>query len=89
MKVLDISERQAESHRYKYDSYFYLENFFEYEQGDSEPIVRGRMKANIEFWKYISAPEEITDCIDQEYKIPFTETGEHMTMLVGGERCSP
>ncbi len=74
MKVLDIGERQAELHRYEYDSEFYLENFFEYEQGDSEPIVRGRMKANIEFWKHIGAPEDIIDCIDQGYKIPFITT---------------
>ena len=55
----------------RYDSNFYIENFFEYEQGKSEPIVRGRMKTNIEFWRSIKAPNEIINVIESGYRLPF------------------
>ena len=56
---------------YDNDCDFYYQNFFEYEKGNSEPIVRGIMKANIEFWKSIGAPDFIIDTIEHGYKIPF------------------
>lgn len=59
---------------YRYDSDTYLDNFFEYEQGTAEPIVRGRMKANINFWKLIQAPDNIIDIIDSGYKLPLYST---------------
>ena len=58
----------------RYDSVFYLENFFEYEHGSAEPLVRGRMKANLDFWRYIEAPNEIIKVIDNGYRIPFINT---------------
>ena len=39
-----------------------------------ESIVRGRMKANIEFWKLISAPDFIIDTTERGYKILFIST---------------
>ena len=54
----------------RYDSGNYLYNFFDYEQGSSEPIVRGRMKANIDFWKHIGAHDDILQVIEHGYKLP-------------------
>ena len=54
---MDISE-------YRYDFDFYLTNYFEYEQGNSEPIVRGRMKANLNFWRDIGTPDDILRVIE-------------------------
>ena len=36
--------------------------------------VKGRLKANIQFWQKINAPSFILDCISEGYKIPFYET---------------
>ena len=58
----------------RYDSEFYLENFYDYEQGNSEPVLRGRMKASIGFWCEIGAPLEILNIIQEGYKIPFMGT---------------
>ena len=58
----------------RYEADFYLSNFDEYEQGSTEPIVRGRMKANIAFWREIGAPDEILGVIDSGYRIPFLFT---------------
>ena len=74
MKTLDLSVENVAELRYDNDCEFYYQNFFEYEQGNSEPIVRGRMKANIEFWKLIGAPDFIIDTIERGYKIPFIST---------------
>ncbi len=30
---------------------FYIDNYYEYEPGNKEPIVKGRLKAAIDFWK--------------------------------------
>ena len=61
-------------HRYEYDNDFYLSNFFEYEQGNVEPLFRGRTKSNIQFWIDIGAPEEIVNVIRHGYKIPMFAT---------------
>ena len=74
VKMLDVSEQAAARKRYDYDSDFYLENFYEYEQGVSEPIVRGRMRANVQFWKDIGAPDDIIATISVGYRIPFAST---------------
>ena len=68
-KSMDISE-------YRYDFDFYLTNYFEYEQGNSEPIVRGRMKANLNFWRDIGTPDDILRVIEFGYPIPFFSTPE-------------
>ena len=60
------------AHRY-YEE-FYLSNFYEYMQGLSEPIGRGRMKANWEFWKDIGSSDEVLQVIEQGYKIPLIST---------------
>ena len=58
----------------RYDSENYLYNFFDYEQGSSEPIVRGRMKANIDFWRHIGAHDDILQVIEHGYKLPLLTT---------------
>ena len=74
MKTLDLNAENVAELRYDNDCDFYYQNFFEYEQGNSEPIVRGIMKANIEFWKSIGAPDFIIDTIERGYKILFIST---------------
>ena len=45
MKTLYLNVGSAEKLRYDNDCDFYYQNFFDYEQGNSEPIVFGRMRA--------------------------------------------
>ena len=52
----------------------YYQNFFDYEQGNFGPIVQGRRRANIKFWKSIGASDFIMDTIQQDYKILFKST---------------
>lgn len=63
---IECSQRVSHELNERYDSQFYLDNFFEYEQGSAEPIVRGRMKANIDFWRNIGAPDEIINLLKQD-----------------------
>ena len=46
-------------------------DYYEYEQGDKDIIVRGRLRQNIAFWKYIGCNNFIIDTIFSGYKIPF------------------
>lgn len=63
------------------DEYINLTNdFYEYEQGQADIIVKDRLKNNIEFWKSI-ADDFIVDTLLNGYKIPFYSDPESM-------RCS-
>ena len=66
---MDISE-----YRYNFD--FYLTYYFEYEQGNLEPIVRGRMKANLNFWRDIGTPDDILRVIEFGYPNSYFSTPE-------------
>ena len=75
---------------YRYDFDFYLTNYFEYDQGNSEPIVRGRMKAKLNFWRNIGTPDDILRVIEFGYPIPHFSTprpqflitiNQHLIML--------
>jgi hypothetical protein len=57
-----------------YDSEFYLNIFYEYEQGQSAPIVKDRMKAAYDFWVGINANTTVLDVICSGYKLPFFST---------------
>lgn len=57
-----------------YDNNFYIDNYYEYEQGVNTPILRGRLKAALSFWKSIGANTEVLSTIEKGYKIPFIET---------------
>ncbi len=70
LKGLDLSDINVSENRY--DSNYYLSNF--HEQGTEEPIVRGRMKANVNFWKEIGAPDDVISVIEEGYKIPLLTT---------------
>jgi hypothetical protein len=46
-------------------------DYFEYEQGHANIIVKGRLKSNIHFWIDIGAYDFIIDTLRDGYKIPF------------------
>jgi hypothetical protein len=46
-------------------------DYFEYEQGHANIIVKGKLKSNIQFWINIGAYDFIIDTIRDDYKIPF------------------
>ena len=46
----------------------------EYEQGESEICVKGRLKRCLHFWQKIGADENVLDVIENGYKIPFIST---------------
>ena len=45
--------------------------YFEYEQNQTNIIVKGRLKQNIEFWRNIGANNFVLDVMENGYKIPF------------------
>lgn len=51
----------------------YEMNNFEFEQGECPPILKGRLKNNIDYWKSINANSFAVDVISHGYKIPFVE----------------
>ena len=47
-------------------------DYYEYEQGQNEIIVKGRLKNNIHYWKTVlKANSFVIDTIENGYKIPF------------------
>ena len=58
----------------RYDDFDFKANYYEYELGQAEPIVKGRLKASLSFWKDIGANSFIIDIIAHGYKIPFFST---------------
>ena len=46
-------------------------DYYEYEQNETEIVVRGRLKDNILFLQSIHTSDFILDCIREGYKIPF------------------
>ncbi|MES9971262.1 MAG: reverse transcriptase domain-containing protein, partial [Candidatus Thiodiazotropha sp.] len=60
----------------EYNSFCFDNNlttdYYEYEQGQKDIIVKGRLKANIHYWKQtLQANSYIIDVIENGYKIPF------------------
>ena len=51
---------------------FYADNFHEYELGRALPVVKGPLKAHIDFWVNISAPHWVLNTISSGYIIPFS-----------------
>lgn len=47
---------------------------FEYEQNESPPTLRGRLRAHIKFWENINTNNFILDTIRCGYRIPFKDT---------------
>ena len=60
---------------YKITSNFdFDKNLSEYEQGESEICVKGRLKRRLHFWQEIGVDENVLDIIENGYKIPFIST---------------
>ena len=66
-----IHEQDQDSFK---DEYFLTNNFYEYEQGQADIIVKDRLKSNIQFWRDIGANSYILDTIENGYVIPFHST---------------
>lgn len=66
----------------KYFDFSFDKEYFEYEEKLFSPDfgnlknVKGRLKANIEFWKHIGANPEILDTLTNGYKLPFLTVPE-------------
>lgn len=46
-------------------------DYYEYEQNQTNILVKGRLKQNIDFWRKIGANEFVLDVIENGYTIPF------------------
>ena len=53
---------------------FFGQNLHDYEQGNATPIVKGRLRAHIQFWIDIGAPEWVLSVLKHGYFIPFKTT---------------
>ena len=52
----------------------FTNDYYEYEQGTAEILVKNRLKTHVKFWKHIHAYDFILDVIENGYKIPFYST---------------
>ena len=50
---------------------YFTDDYHEYEQGQAQIIVKGRLKTQFDFWKSICTYEYILDTIWNGYRIPF------------------
>ena len=50
------------------------DDYFEYEQGQAEIIVKGRFRKSLSFWEGIGAYDYVLDTIRNGYKIPLFST---------------
>ena len=58
----------------RYDLQFFMNNYFDYEEGNAEPLIKGRLKASFSFWSAIGASEFVLDIIEHGYKLPLINT---------------
>ena len=65
-----IQEQDQDSFK---DEYFLTNNFYEYEQGQADIIVKDRLKSNIQFWRDIWANSYILDTIEMVMAYPFIQ----------------
>ena len=54
----------------EYDYTCFTHEFYEYEQGQKNILVKGRLKKNLSFWRNIGTCSFILDIIENGYKIP-------------------
>ena len=52
----------------------YDRNLFDYEQNSQLPVLKGRLKAKLEYWYSINANKFVIDTIKFGYRIPFITT---------------
>ena len=60
------------------DEYFFTDNFYEYEQGKAEIIIKDRLRKHIDFWREIGTDPVTLDIIENGYVIPFYSKPESM-----------
>ena len=66
-----VSTPDMDALKDEYDFERFTKDYFEYQEGEKDIIVRGRLKENLEFWESIGANNFILDAIKSGYKIPF------------------
>ena len=60
----------------------FIQNYFQYEEGSADPIIKGRLKSALHFWREeIKAPHSILSIIEQGYKIEFLTEPPSMSFL--------
>ena len=52
----------------------YDRNLFEFEQNSALPVLKGRLKAKLDYWHTIGANSFVIDTIKCGYRIPFIST---------------
>ena len=67
----DIKDEYKSGDFLTFDESRFTCDYFIYEQGQKDIIVRNRLKEHIQFWKDIGANQFILDSIEYGYKIPF------------------
>ena len=72
-KNVDVGNNSAQVIDKRYEQ-FYIDNYFEYEQGQASPILRGRLKSSLPFWISINTNPQILDITEHGYRLPFIET---------------
>ena len=71
-EMVDAEDSNQNAKNCGYDMEFYIDNYYhEYEQRNTEPIVKGRLKAAIDFWKGINTNPVVLEIINKGYKLPF------------------
>ena len=60
------------------DEYFFTDNFYEYEQGQAENIVKDRLRKHTDFWREIGTDPVTLDIFENGYVIPFYSKPESM-----------
>ena len=57
----------------------FCRNYFEFESGFSDPLVKGRLKSAFKYWRdELCAPKEVLDIIQDGYIIKFVEPPQRM-----------
>ena len=73
-KNIDVDEQfLIENEPHIVDRVDLCKNLSEYEQGETEVLVKGRLKESVSFWEKIGEDSKVLEIISQGYKIPFFE----------------
>ena len=71
-KNIDVDEQfLIENEQHVIDGVDLCKNLSEYEQGETEILVKGRLKESVSFWEKIGIGSKVLEIISQGYKIPF------------------
>ena len=78
MNVLDMYLSNLEFFRARDASFLvnfdYDRNLFEFWQNSALPVLKGRLKAKLDYWHIIGANSFVIDTIKCGYRIPFIST---------------